>query len=130
MSGSRAAQIVHDYFSGHVVGAFADDATFEFIPLGRTVTGVEQIQEMLAGFYRDAFPGATVEDVRFVDGENSVVVEWTFRGTNTGTLSGTPPTGRSVAVRMIGVYEVEDGKIQRARVYWDAADFTRQLGSY
>ena len=129
MAAARAAQIVHDYFSGHVVGVFADDAAFEFIPLGQTVTGLAQIESVLATFYRDAFPGATVEDVRFVDGDDAVAVEWTFRGTNTGTLSGTPPTGRSVAVRMIGVYEVEVGKIQRARVYWDGADFARQLGS-
>lgn len=129
MPGSRAAQVVHDYFSGHPVNAFADDATFEFIPLGQTFTGPEQIERVLTALYGAAFPGASMDDVRFVDGDDAVAVEWTFRGTNTGPLMGAPPTGRRVAVRMIGVYEVEGGKIQRARIYWDEADFARQLGS-
>jgi predicted ester cyclase len=39
-----------------------------------------------------------------------------------------PFTGRDVEVPMLGIYEVADGKIQRARLYYDMATLMRQLG--
>jgi limonene-1,2-epoxide hydrolase len=38
------------------------------------------------------------------------------------------PTDREVEVPMLGVYEVANGKIQRARLYYDMATLMSQLG--
>ncbi|MFE1574655.1 ester cyclase [Streptomyces fradiae] len=63
---------------------------------------------------------------------DTVVVEYTGEGTQTGDLSlhaGTlPATGRHVTVHACDIYEVKDGKIQQGRAYLDTGAIMSQLG--
>jgi hypothetical protein len=57
-----------------------------------------------------------------------VAVEWLFRGRHAGSLGNEIPTGRLVAVPMAGVFEVVDGEIRRADLYYDSVGLLRDLG--
>ena len=63
-----------------------------------------------------------------------VVTQWVFIGTHTEPL-GPPvfdepvaPTGRTIRVRGVSVYDVSDGLIQRETLYIDLATVIVELG--
>jgi steroid delta-isomerase-like uncharacterized protein len=78
--------------------------------------------------FRTAFPDMQykIEDI-FGAGDR-VAVRWTARGTNTGSLMGAPPTGKSVAVSAVYIFRAEDGKLTDAWGDFDALGMQRQLG--
>lgn len=78
--------------------------------------------------YLRAFPDLqlTLEDT-LVDG-NRMVVTWTARGTQTGSVMRIPPTHRPVEVRGLCVLTVEAGMISHAVHHWDVAGMLRHLG--
>ena len=85
---------------------------------------------MLRLFYAEAFSDAAGElrNVAVDTDKDLGMIEFVFRGRHTGPLMGIAPTGRSVEVPMVAVYELGDGTIDRARLYYDMATFMRQLG--
>jgi steroid delta-isomerase-like uncharacterized protein len=122
--------VIEAYAHSHDVKHFAEDAVFTQMALPQPFTGRDAIAGMLRLFYEDAFSDAKGE-LRNVaaDTEGGLgFIEFTFRGRHTGALAGIPPTGRDVEVPMLGVYEIANGKIQRARLYYDMATLSRQLG--
>jgi steroid delta-isomerase-like uncharacterized protein len=123
-------RVVEAYAHSHDAKHFADDAVFTQMAMPQPFTGRDAIAGMLRLFYEDAFSDAKGE-LRNVaaDTERGLgFIEFTFRGRHTGALAGIPPTGRDVEVPMLGVYEIANGKIQRARLYYDMATLSRQLG--
>jgi steroid delta-isomerase-like uncharacterized protein len=82
--------------------------------------------------WADGFPDGRVTIDRIVAAENSVVVEFTGRGTHTGTLvtsmGSLPPTGRSLTLQLIDVLEFSGGKIKAQRSYFDTGSLMAQLG--
>ena len=126
----QARSVIEAYAHSHDPRHFAEDAVFTQMPLPQPFTGREAIAGMLRLFYEDAFSDAKGE-LRQVaaDTERGLgFIEFTFRGRHTGALAGIPPTGRDVEVPMLGIYEIANGKIQKARLYYDMATLTRQLG--
>lgn len=122
--------VIEGYAQSHDPKYFAEDAVFTQMALPQPFTGREAIAGMLRLFYADAFSDAKGE-LRQVaaDSQQSLgFIEFTFTGRHTGALAGIQPTGREVEVPMLGVYEIERGKIQRARLYYDMATLMRQLG--
>ena len=74
-----------------------------------------------------AFPdGHFKSEGIYADGD-FVTLRWYADGTNTGSLMGMPPTNKPAVVHGCTVYEVKDGKIQKAWDYWDFAGFMKQL---
>jgi len=51
-----------------------------------------------------------------------------FVGKHIGEFAGIPATGRSVRVPLCVVYDLESGRITRARVYLELPVLMRQLG--
>jgi predicted ester cyclase len=89
----------------------------------------------LMGFYRvlwDAFPDITISLERVVEQGQAVFVEGRAVGTHTGPLrepSGAlPPTGRRVDFAWAERYDVEDGVIANAHLYYDTLVILDQLG--
>ena len=122
--------VIETYAHSHAARHFAEDAVFTQMAMPQPFTGREAIAGMLRLFYQDAFSDAKGE-LRNVaaDTERGLgFIEFTFRGRHTGALAGIAPTGRDVEVPMLGVYEIANGKIQRARLYYDMATLSRQLG--
>ena len=123
-------KVIEAFAQGHDPRYFAEDAVYTQMALGSPLTGRDDIGAMLRLFYHDAFSDAR-GDLRNVaaDTEKGLgFVEFMFRGRHTGELMGIAPTGRQVEVPMFGVYEIANGQIQRARLYYDMATLMRQLG--
>lgn len=63
----------------------------------------------------------------FIDGDEAVALEFTFRGTHNGPFAELPVTGKPVAVPMCATYRFDEGRIGSIDVYYDAGAFIRQL---
>jgi predicted ester cyclase len=80
------------------------------------------------------FPEMDFEITRTIAAETVVVVQWTFTGTNKGALvpqvfgRAIEPTGRTVRLRGLSVYDVSEGLIQRETLYLDYATLWVELG--
>ena len=121
MSAQQNIQIVRDYLAGRGPELMAEDATFHDLTQPAPIRGREAIAAMFHLLYVEAFPGASAEFRNWVGNDECVVLEFTFRGVNAGSLGGRPPTGKSVEVPMVVIYDVKDGIIRRARLYYDSA---------
>lgn len=122
--------VIEAYARDHDPALFAEDAVFSQMPLAQPFEGRAAIAAMLALFYREAFSDAHGElrHVAADEAQGLGFIEFTFRGRHTGELMGIAPTGRAVEIGMLGVYEVRDGLIRGARLYYDMATLLRQLG--
>jgi ketosteroid isomerase-like protein len=83
------------------------------------------------GGYGTAFPDSahTVADTYVAD--DAVIIEGTWRGTNTGPLASPtaelPPTGRRVALTFCAVARVRDARVASLHIYCDYASMMAQL---
>ncbi|PZS03567.1 MAG: DUF4440 domain-containing protein [Chloroflexi bacterium] len=100
-------------------------------PGAGTVEGLDAFKAYEEGFRR-AFPDGRLNLNSAIEGGNSVTVEGTFTGTNTGPLASPageiPATGRKLELPFADFFEVESGKITRHRIYYDRMTFMHQLG--
>lgn len=82
--------------------------------------------------WADGFPDGAITIDSIVASGDHVVVEFTGRGTHTGTLNTSmgsiPATGRSLTLKLCDVTEFENGKIKRQRTYFDSGSMMAQLG--
>ena len=108
---------------------FSADA--EVIAPGAELRGREQVLGWL-GAYWEAFPDATLEIVRSVESGSRVAAEGRLTGTHTGPLRSpdgeVPPTGRSVELRWMSMYEVAGAELVSEHLYFDSGEFMAQLG--
>ncbi len=80
------------------------------------------------------FPELDMEITRTVAAAEVVVTQWVFTGTNSGPLEPplferrVAPTGRTIRLRGVSVYDVSDGLIQRETIYLDHATLFVELG--
>lgn len=121
MSAQQNLQIVKDYLAGRGPELMAEDATFDDLGRAETIHGREAIAALFRHYYDEAFPVASAEYRNWIADDHCVVLEFTFRGVNTGTFHGRPPTGKNVEAPMCVIYDVEDGLIRRARLYYNSA---------
>jgi steroid delta-isomerase-like uncharacterized protein len=111
--------------------ATAPDATLTIVGSGDTFEGVEG-SRAFSTMWADGFPDGTVTVDRVIESGDDVVVEYTGRGTHTGTLATSmgeiPPTGRSLTLQFCDVMEFRNGKLQTQRTYFDTGSMMAQLG--
>lgn len=78
------------------------------------------------------FPDGRVEIDRMHADGDTVIVEFTGRGTHTGTLPTSmgdiPATGKSLTLKLCDVLEFRDGRVARQRNYFDSGSMMAQLG--
>jgi len=129
------ARSLYDAFNernfDEIAEATAPDGVITVVGSGDTFEGVEgsrRYNEMWA----TAFPDGMAVVDRVIASGHHVVVEYTGRGTHTGTLSTSmgdiPATGRSVTLQMCDVLEFENGKVRSQRSYFDTGSLMAQLG--
>ncbi len=85
--------------------------------------------KQLTAMFRRAFPDGRMAIEDLVAEGDRVVTRKTFRGTHGGELMGIPPTGRAVAIQLIDIVRLADGKAVES---WSAADdlgLLQQLGA-
>ena len=74
------------------------------------------------------FPDLSFEITSNAESSSGVVLEWTMHGTNTGSLSGLPPTGARITQPGIDVIRVSGDKVLSVRGYFDRQTMLQQLG--
>ena len=121
MSAEQSLQIVRDYLAGRGPELLAEDAALIDWTQPEPVRGRDAIEAAFHHYYEEAFSQASAKYRNWVASDDCVVLEFTFRGVNTGSLRGCPPTGKSVEVPMCAIYDVQDGTIRRLRLYYDSA---------
>lgn len=98
---------------------------------GQTFQGPDGLRQFLQG-WATAFPDSRVETTTALADDVSALLEFRGRGTHGGPLQSPagdiPPTGRSVDIPFAQVLELRDGKIARARLYFDSMTLLQQLG--
>lgn len=109
----------------------APDATLTIAGSGDTFEGPEGARAYNT-MWADGFPDGQVTVDRLIESGDHVVVEFTGRGTHTGTLVTSmgqfPPTGRSATLKFCDVLELRDGKIRGRMTYFDSGSMMAQLG--
>lgn len=119
MNSLRSPDFVLDFVYGDV---------FEDEPLS-----VEETKKFWPSWFV-AFPEMDYQVTRTIAAPQVVVTQWTFTGTNAGPL-GPPisgeriePSGRTVRLRGVSIYDISDGLIQRETTYMDLATILVELG--
>jgi steroid delta-isomerase-like uncharacterized protein len=111
--------------------ASAPDAKITIVGSGDTFEGAEGSRAYNT-MWADAFPDGKVTVDRVIASGDYVVVEFTGRGTHTGTLvtsmGDIPPTGRSLTLQLCDVMEFKDGKVRSQTTYFDSGSMMAQLG--
>jgi steroid delta-isomerase-like uncharacterized protein len=77
---------------------------------------------------RAPFPDLTFDIDETVSAGDSVMLSWTMRGTQLGSMGGRPPSGRAIAVRGMTIYYFADGRIIGHRQVVDRLSVAQQLG--
>jgi steroid delta-isomerase-like uncharacterized protein len=110
------------------VSMIADDAVYTIMATGEEHRGPDGIAKLLDYFYRVAFDaGADVTNVVIADGK--AMMEAEFHGLHIGEFAGVPATNKSVRVPLCVVYDLENDKIKRGRVYFEIPVFLKQVGA-
>jgi len=109
----------------------APDAEWINVPTGQTLHGQDGARQFMQA-WATAFPDSRVETVTVIASDDGAAMEFIGRGTHSGPLAspaGTiPPTGKHVEVPFAQIILTHDGKITRARLYFDLAGLLQQLG--
>lgn len=113
-------EVVERYLNGHDASKLADDAVFVVMATGQESKGREAIGQLLDYFYNKAF-SATFEQKDLVVGEDGkAVLEADFIGMQNLEFAGVRPvSGKEVHVPLCVKYNVKDGKIVRANIYFE-----------
>ena len=110
------------------VSMLADDAVYTIMATGQEHRGPQGVAQLLHYFYHVAFDaGAEVRNVVIADGKAAMEAE--FSGTHIGEFAGVPATNKKVRVPLCVVYDLEDDKIRRGRVYFEIPVFLQQVGA-
>ena len=107
--------------------AFATNCVIHITGSPEPNIGLADFKEMVKGLLA-AFPDLqfTVED-QVIAGDK-VTTRWTAEGTNTGPLSGIPPTGKHVRIDGLILDRVVGDKVAERWEQWDQMGMMQQLG--
>jgi steroid delta-isomerase-like uncharacterized protein len=95
--------------------------------LPEDIVGIDAFKERITNL-RTNYPdlNCTVEELIVKD--DRIVWRWVITGTNTGTTSDIPPTGKKTRIEGVGILRVANGKIVERLAYYNQATMLRQLG--
>jgi steroid delta-isomerase-like uncharacterized protein len=114
----------------HPERCWTDRSTNHFLATGETVRGGDDLAEWFRTLFA-AVPDWVMEIENIVDdGDRQAVVQWRGAGAFTGAaFQGVEPTGRRVELRGADVMRFDaTGKLEQNTVYYDGAEFARQIG--
>ena len=104
---------------------------YDEIGTNRKVTGADKVLETWRG-WAAALPNSKAQIHNAFASGNTVTVELTWKGTHSGPLQ-TPegtitPTGKTIEIRACQITEIQNGKAQSTRHYFDMATLLKQIG--
>ena len=89
--------------------------------------GIDAFKELITNV-RTQFPDFKITVEELIIKDDKIVWRWIMTGTNTGTTSDIPPTGKKMQCEGVGILHVVDGKIVERLIYYNEADMLTQLG--
>lgn len=100
-----------------------------FLTLGLDARGPDQLAAFFEGLIA-AIPDIDMQIESVVEAERRAVVQWRMRGTFSGApFQGIEPTGDPIELRGCDVFQfTEDGMLDNNTIYYDGAEFARQIG--
>jgi len=102
---------------GSLFDVIDESAVYHDVGSGDDRVGHEQIAAMFKEFYQERLVGeATL--VSSVVGEDAFSCEYRMTGRHVGEFAGKPGTGEEFTADFAVFYQVTDGKIMAARVYF------------
>jgi steroid delta-isomerase-like uncharacterized protein len=104
-----------------------EDAVGEEVASPPPATGRDQIAKSYRELF-DGFPDCKAEILNIFSGEDQVLAEVRWSGTNRADFRGTPATGRFVEIRIAYVFKIEKSKIRRITEFYDGAAVATQMG--
>lgn len=117
MSNERTREALMSYLHGHAGEVLADDVVFTIMGTGQVAAGRAAVRQMLTDLYETAFDAeAELRNVVIDDGK--AVAEYDFVGRHAGEFGGRAASGANVKVPFCVVYDIPEGKITAARVYF------------
>jgi len=129
----QSKELVRHYFEGWANrgdAAVADALIATNVVLHNPPAIVHNLAEYKQGMtaFHTAFPDLhfTIED-EIAEG-NKIAIRWTLRATHLGEYQGRPPTGKTVTVTGISIFQIANGKIQNLTVNMDRLSQFQQLG--
>jgi steroid delta-isomerase-like uncharacterized protein len=91
------------------------------------VHGLADYKQGMTAFHT-AFPDLQFTIEEEIAEENRVMVRWTLRATHLGEYQGRLPSGRTVTVTGMSIFQIVNGKIQEITVNMDRLGQFQQLG--
>jgi steroid delta-isomerase-like uncharacterized protein len=128
MGNSRNCRIIPDWIADYRNVGWAESAVLRDQAQDRSYAGRAAILDFLRALYDEGFSGSRRNINRIVVDGSGAVVEYTLHGRHSGPFAGIRPTGREVALPMVFVCDIHDGRILRANLYYDTGILLRQLG--
>ena len=116
------------YFATHDVQYVAEDGVFLSMNTGEETVGRDAVGQMLHYIYHVAFD-AKAEIRNTIITDSKAVLEMDFVGKHIGEFAGIQPTHKNVNVPVCIVYDLENGLIKHARVYFTMDVMMKQLTS-
>jgi len=112
--------------------AMTPDFLYDEVGTGRRIEGADLTVAAWKG-WAQAFPDSKGSfDRTHVAGNDTVVLELTWRGTHQGPLEmptgSIPATGRRIEIRAVAIVEVKGEKARAQRHFFDMASLLQQLG--
>ncbi len=108
---------------------WTDSSVDHFLALGVDARGPDQLAAFFRGLHA-AIPDLEMRIENVIEDERHAVVQWQASGTFDGApFQGIEPSGRRVTLRGCDVFRLtEDGKLDVNTIYYDGAEFARQIG--
>lgn len=111
-----------------VASMYTEDGVRHVVADGERAEGHEEIAANAQALI-DAVPDEVVEIRKVTEGTNdTVAVEWVFKGTHQNDMPGWPANGEAVELLGVSVCDMEGDLIKEERVYWDAATLLAGAG--
>ena len=92
-------------------------------------SGREAVRAYIAA-YLDGFPDLHISIDQLLAVGDRVVGVFTFTGTHKGHLFGVPPTGKTISVRQIAIYRLENGQVVDEWEISDQLGLMQQIGAH
>lgn len=104
----------------------AEDVLFINMATGDKHTGPAEVRELLDYVYHIAFDAKAEKRNLIIEG-NHAVLEADIVGTHKGEFAGVPATNKQVRIPLCVVYDLENGMIKQARIYFEVQAFLTQV---
>jgi steroid delta-isomerase-like uncharacterized protein len=128
------ARQTYEHWNDRDFDAFTDNLASGVIIMPGSGTRLEGREgaRQFAEMWANGFPDGRVEVDNVIDAGEQVVVEYTGRGTQTGTLVSPmgeiPATSRSVTLQLCDVWRFDGGTAKSLTTYFDSGSLMTQLG--